>query len=127
EAVAQYRAALKIRPDYVTGLRGLAFVLATDPDAAIRSGAEALDLAQQADRLSGGANPVIKGTLSAAFAEVGRFPDAIAAAELALQLATAQNNMALANALRQQIGLYQAGSPFRVARAGANPGGPKGH
>jgi hypothetical protein len=79
----------------------------------VRNGAQAVELAQQANQLSGGQAPAIIGTLAAAYAEVGRFPDAMTTAQKALVLATTQNNTALANALRMQIGFYQAGSPFR--------------
>jgi hypothetical protein len=64
-------------------------------------------------RLSGGADPAFIGTLGAAYAEAGRFPEAVGAAQRAQQLAAAQNNTALVDALQVQIGRYQAGSPFR--------------
>jgi protein O-mannosyl-transferase len=115
EAIAQFQKALEIRPDFPLAQNNLghtAWVLATSPQASVRNGARAVELAQQAERLSEGRNPVILGTLAAAYAEVGRFTDAVATAQQALQLANAQSNAALANALQQHIGLYQAGLPF---------------
>jgi hypothetical protein len=56
---------------------------------------------------------MINMTLAAAYAETGRFAEAIETAQRAQQLAVAQNKPALVNALRGQIGLYQAGSPIR--------------
>jgi hypothetical protein len=73
------------------------------------------------DRLVGGNNPTILGTLAAAYAETGRFPEAIATAQRALQVATAQSNVALVNALLGQIGLYQAGRPLRDTSQTAAP------
>jgi Flp pilus assembly protein TadD len=64
------------------------------------------------DQLSGGGNPVVVTTLAAAFAEMGRFPEAITTAQRALELAASQNNTALVAALEAQIKLYQTGSPF---------------
>ena len=51
-------------------------------------------------------------TLAAAYAEAGRFPEAITPARRAVQLATDQNNAAMIAALEAQLKLYQAGSPF---------------
>ena len=66
--------------------------------------------------MSAGKNPLFIGTLAAAYAETGRFAEAVAAAQRALQLATAQNNPALTNALRVQITTYQASYAFRDTR-----------
>ena len=54
-------------------------------------------------------------TLAAAYAEAGRFPEAVTTAQRALQLAASQNNVALVAALEAQLKLYQAGSPFHQA------------
>jgi hypothetical protein len=51
-------------------------------------------------------------TLAAAYAEAGRFPEAIATAQRALQLATSQNSATLAAAFEAELKLYQAGFPF---------------
>ena len=72
-----------------------------------------MELAQQAERLTAGENPSVLGTLAAAYAEAGRFPEAVAAAQRALELATAQAGAAQVESLRARLGLYQAGSPFR--------------
>jgi hypothetical protein len=88
-------------------------VLATSPDASVRNGAKAVDLAQRAARLSGARNPWILGTLAAADAEAGQFPEAVATARQALELASPQANTSLVRLLQTQIKLYQAGSPFR--------------
>jgi tetratricopeptide (TPR) repeat protein len=113
EAVAHYQAAAEALPDNPYLLSNLAWVLATCPQASVRNGDRAVELAQQAERLSGGKNSSILGTLAAAYAEAGRFTDAVATAQRALELATAQTNPAQVEALRTRIGLYQAGSPFR--------------
>ncbi len=51
-------------------------------------------------------------TLAAAYAEAGRFSEAVKSAEQALALATSQNNVALADALRVRIKLYRTESPY---------------
>lgn len=113
EAKEQFQATLKIRPDSLAALNNLAWLLATCPDANIRNGAQAVGLAEQANRLSEGANPAILDTLAAAYAEDGRYPEAVTAARQALQLARAQNQTSMADAIQLQIELYQAGSPYR--------------
>ena len=112
-AVAQYQKALELKPDYVGACNNLAWVLATFPDASVRNGARAVELAQRANQLSGAGNLVILRTLAAAFAEAGQFPQAIQTAGQALQLAVAQANSAWADRLRSEIKLYQAGNPLR--------------
>ncbi len=113
EAIDHYESARTIQPADVSTLRNLAWILATSPQASCRNGTKALELAQQADRLSGGTNPSILGALAAAYAETQRFDEAVATAQKALQLALAQTNNPQADALRAQIKVYQAGSPFR--------------
>ncbi len=115
EAAAQYLTTLKAHPDFAeaqNNLRSVAWTLATSRDASARSGARAIALALEADRLSGGANPVFKATLAAAYAEAGRFADAIATAQRALQLA--QDHLEFANEVRAQIALYETGQPYRA-------------
>jgi tetratricopeptide (TPR) repeat protein len=112
DAIAQYRDALQIAPENVAAQSNLAWLLATSSDPSVRNGSEALRLAEQANRLSGGNRPLILHVLAAAYGENGRFADAIQAAERALQLADAQNNSTLVDALRKEIALYQSGLPY---------------
>ena len=113
EAVAHYEAALAILPNHPYLLNNLAWVLASYPDPSVRNGARAVELAQQAERVSGGKDPALLGTLAAAYAEAGRFPDAVATAQRALDLAVAQTNTALTGDLRSRLKLYQSDAPFR--------------
>ncbi len=112
EAIAHFQKALQITPDYADAQNNLARVLATCPQASLRNGNQAVELAQRANQLTGDGNPVVLGTLAAAYAEAGRFPEAVATAQRALQLAGTQSNTALADVLRSQLKLYQAGRPF---------------
>ena len=113
EAIEFLRKALEVRPDFVPAENNLAWVLATCPTAALRNGAEALQLAERASRLTGENNPVILRTLAAAYAENGQFSQALATARQGLQLLASDND--LADNLRMQIRLYEAGQPFRDA------------
>jgi len=112
EAIAQYHKALKIQPDYLETLKNLAWLLATCPEAVLRNGRAAQQLADRANRLCAGSRADVLDTLAAACAEMGRFPDAVAAAQKALELATQANDRALTDALRARIALYQADKPY---------------
>jgi tetratricopeptide (TPR) repeat protein len=116
EAVAHYRRAVEIRADFAPALDSLAWVLATSPDASLRDGIQAVALATRALELSGGRSSGFVATLAAAYAEVGRFPEATATAERALRMATSQGKAARAERLRDQVALYKHGAPFREIR-----------
>jgi len=113
QAIAHYQAALEFSPQSISTLNNLAWALSTCPDASLRNGAKAIELAQKADQLAGGNNPAFMRTLAAAYAENGRFNDAIETAQRALQLATAQDNFALASKLEKDLDLYRTNSPLR--------------
>jgi protein O-mannosyl-transferase len=113
EALAHYNKALEKSPQSVNTLNNFAWLLATSPEARLRNGPRAAELAERADRLTAGNNPVVIATLAAAYAEVGRFPEAVKTAQRALDLAIASGNHALADAINAQIELYQSGSPSR--------------
>jgi Flp pilus assembly protein TadD len=113
EAIVQIQKALEFRPRNIEALNNLAWVFATSPEASLRNGARAVELAERADQLSGGRNPAIIGTLAAAYAEAGRFPEAIAAAQRSLQLASVRNDLVRVTALQNRLDHYQAGLPFR--------------
>ncbi len=113
EAVAQYDKVLEIDPDHIKACNGLAWLLATSPEAAVRNGARAVQLAERANRLTGGSNPLMLRTLAAARAELGKFDDALQSAQRALELATAQGNEELVGVLRSQIEIYKSGQPLR--------------
>jgi protein O-mannosyl-transferase len=113
EAPAHLKKAMEINPLNVEAQNNMALVLATFPERRVRNGTKAVELAERADHLTGNANASISATLAAAYAEAGRFPNAIKTAERALQLAADQGNTALAEAIRAQIRLYQSGFPYR--------------
>ena len=112
EAVAQYREALRLNPNLAGALNNLAWVLAASSDAELRNGAEAVRLAERACELTHYGEPLFIGTLAAAYAEAGRFPEAVTTAEKAEQLATTAGLTAVAAKNRQLLELYRAGKPY---------------
>ena len=109
EAIENYRMAIQINSDYVDALNSLSWILATCPDASLRNGAEAVEDGQKACALTHYQKPLIVETLAAAYAEAGRFPEAIATAEKAGELATDDGLTAVVQTNRQLLKLYQAG------------------
>ncbi len=113
EALAQWRQVLLLDPNHVPVLVQAAWALATSPKDTVRNGMEAVRLAELAVQLSGGREPATLDSLAAAYAEVGRFSNAVETAQRALTLARQQNNQELAGALGARIALYKARVPFR--------------
>ena len=113
EAIFHYREALRLKPDFADALNELAWILATAPDSGLRSGTEAVQLAKRACELPQNRQATFLTTLSAAYAETGRFPDAIATAQIAGKLAQTAGQKKIAAQDGELLNLYQAGHPFR--------------
>ena len=116
EAVSELQKALVISPNNPEAQKNLAWVLATSSDDRIRDGRKAVALARRANELTGGRNPIIGVTLAAAYAEAGRFAEAVIAAEGARQVANDSGNLRLAEAINGYVQLYRSGQPFRDVR-----------
>ena len=113
EAVVHFRRSLELTPDWVEPLNNLAWLLAASGNAELRDGAEAVRHAERAAELTGHENPIVLDTLSAAYAEAGRFDDAITAAGKALELDTALERQETADGIREHLDLYRQGRPVR--------------
>jgi peptidoglycan/LPS O-acetylase OafA/YrhL len=90
----------------------LAWKFATDPDPARRDGLRAVKLAEEACAQTGHTNIVMIGTLAAAYAEAGRFEDAITTGETAAELAAQQGNSDLQKRNQTLLELYQQRQPY---------------
>jgi tetratricopeptide (TPR) repeat protein len=113
EAIDQWQEVLAIQPENGNAASNLAWVFATCTDDSIRDGARAAQLGEKALRISGGKIPTIYKVLAAAYAENGRFADAVETAQRGAELATSQGNPPLAVELESNIALYQSGRPLR--------------
>jgi len=146
EASAHFQAALRARPDHagahlnlarvlelqgdaararterVAGLRLRAFALASQEDPGARNGPEAVRLAEQAVSLAGPGDALALDALAAAFAETGRFDDAVRAAREAVEAARGRGSTALARSIEARLALYRSRRPYREPARLPRPG-----
>jgi len=119
-AVEQLHLALAVKPDLAAALNNLAWILATCPDAAVRNGTEAVQRAERACRLTAFKEAGTISTLAAAYAEAGRFSEAVTTAEMAIKMQTAGGEMQSASINQQLLILYLNGKPYHSSPAGDN-------
>jgi tetratricopeptide (TPR) repeat protein len=112
-AIEHYHTALDNEPDLAMALNNLAWILATNPDAHLRNGEDAVKKAERACELTNFRTTILVGTLAAAYAEAGQFGKAIATAEKACALASAAKDSVLLARNRQLLELYRSGQPVR--------------
>jgi tetratricopeptide (TPR) repeat protein len=112
EALPEYRRALELAPDSLAVLMGLATIRAAGPDAALRDGAEAIDLASRAARLTRRRDAKVLDVLAAAHAQAGQFPEAIAAAREALACAQRAGDARHARLIQARLALYTRSKPI---------------
>lgn len=112
EAIGHYTEAVRLRPDLLLALNNLAWIRATNADSKLRDGAEAVRLAEHACQLTGRKQASCLDTLAVAYAEAGRFQEALATAEEAVALARAAKQSA-ADEIQSRLELYRAGKPYR--------------
>ena len=120
EAIRCWRETLEINPNDVAAQSGLAWTLATAPDPTLRNGAEALAISQRLSQTTEASNPMILRVLAAAYAEAGRFPEAIETTERGIALATSQYRSDLAALLQSDLKLLQSAQPLRDAGKSPN-------
>ncbi len=111
-AVQHYHKALQLEPDQPYVLKNLAWVLATSKDVRLENPDDVVKFAVRACELTEYNQPEFVDTLAAAYAVAGRFPQAIEAAEKAINLAEAANKKDLAEEIQKRLRLYQAGQPY---------------
>jgi tetratricopeptide (TPR) repeat protein len=115
KAIEYYHKTIQAQPEMIEALNNLAWLLAANHDSAVRNGTEAVNLAERACKLSDYKAPVLVGTLAAAYAEAGRFGDAVTAAEKARELAAAAGQKETADRNGELLELYRAGRAYHEA------------
>ena len=124
DAITRFQKALQAKPDSVEDLNNLAWLLATCPDARLRDGVQAVNYAERACELTHYGVTLLVGTLAAAYAEAGRYDDALAAAQKACALATAAGERELLERNQQLLAMYRAHQAYHEASGKLVPAAP---
>jgi len=111
-AMREYQTTLDLDSKHIPAHLSLAWMLATCPEASLRNGTRAAELARQAEQLAGSDSPQLLDTLAAAYAEAGQFGNAVETAKRALNLPATQNNQSLAETIQNQLRCYETNSPY---------------
>ena len=112
EALGHFGMACEMEPRNLQAVNDLAWLLATCPQNETRNGSQAVQLAAAACKLSSYQDPVLLNTLAAAYADVGKWPEAVATASKALELAQPRDAV-LAQEIRQLLERYRRGEAAR--------------
>jgi hypothetical protein len=109
---SEYLAGIRLDPKWPERAAADAWKKATDRRPNKRSGAWAVELAEQASEAREGRRPELLDVLAAALAEAGRFEEAAATAERAIHKAEKAGREDLAAAIRERRDLYRQHKPF---------------
>jgi tetratricopeptide (TPR) repeat protein len=104
------REAARLNPSWPVALNDAAWVMATFE--AVRNPDEAVRLAERASSLTSPPDAQMLDTLAAAYASAGRFDQAVAAAQAAVQLAATGRDLQLEQAIAARLALYRQGQPY---------------
>jgi tetratricopeptide (TPR) repeat protein len=113
QALDQFHAALQLDPDNIPVLICIVRVLASNEDAQIRNGGEALALARRTNYLIGQPQIVGLDTMAMAYAEAGHFDEATQAEQQAIFLARTNSSMEDVASLQKRLQLYKVHQPWR--------------
>jgi Flp pilus assembly protein TadD len=122
DGARHYEQAVSLTPDHAGVCNNLAWFLATREPGRGGDPARAVVLAQRACKLTGDSIPTFLDTMAAAYAGSHRFPEAVAAGQKALQLASMAGTKELARQIGERLELYRANRAFvEPCRATAEP------
>lgn len=112
-ALTNFQNAQRLAPDNSQYMNTLAWIYATCPRAELRNGAKAVLLASKVCELDHRQNPKTLDTLAAAYAETGRFDEAIQIMEQITAAAASAHDAETVALACKRLKLYKAGKPFR--------------
>ncbi|MGD1021060.1 MAG: tetratricopeptide repeat protein [Verrucomicrobiia bacterium] len=115
EAIAHFEQALRIKPDYADVQNDLAWLLATRGPSEGGDPVRAVTLAERACAQTGNSAFPYLDTLAAAYAAAGRFQEAVATAQKAIDLARAAGQTQAANEIMPRLELYRNAHAYREA------------
>jgi tetratricopeptide (TPR) repeat protein len=109
KAIKLYAQVLKVKPDFPPAINGSAWIRATHSNGKWRNGAQAVALAERCCQITQNRMVPALNTLAAAYAEVGRFEDAVKWQVKAIERTPETNR----TELKARLLLYKAGKPYR--------------
>jgi len=113
KAIFLYRKALKLNPEMTQALYNLSWILASYEDEKYRNGEEAVKLATQLCKITKYQQPLPLDALAAAYAETGRFNEAVFTVRRGLIMALRYGPNELILGLKKRLKLYQEKRPYR--------------
>lgn len=116
DAILYYKKALQLSPNMAEALYNLSWIYATNENEKFRNSKEAVSLAEKLCELQKYSQPLSLDALAAAYAEAGRFKEAVLTAKKGFALALEMGPKELAIGLEKRLKLYQAGRPYRQTR-----------
>jgi tetratricopeptide (TPR) repeat protein len=111
KAMVDYTKTIEIDPKYTKVYNSLAWLMATCPDDRYRNGKRAVELAEKAVKLDETSNRL--DTLAAAYAEAGRFQDAIKTQEWAITKLEQEGRKKSLAEYEEHLASYKSGKPWR--------------
>jgi tetratricopeptide (TPR) repeat protein len=103
KAIESYEAAIALNPELLTSANNLAWLLATSAEASLRNGPRAVEIAEAIHRAGNSPEAQQPDTLAAAYAEAGRFDEAVA---------TLSKLDKLSPEMQSRLQLYRERKPF---------------
>jgi tetratricopeptide (TPR) repeat protein len=112
DAIGHWKLAVKFQPNFLEAINNLAWIMATHPHEKSYAPPQAVLLAEKVCELTKFGNPEFLDTLSAAYAAVGRFNEAVQTTEKALALSKDPGFEKKMEEIKYRLELYKAGQPY---------------
>jgi tetratricopeptide (TPR) repeat protein len=109
-----YQQSLRLDPGWLVAANKVAWDLATHPQPSVRSPSTAMELAEQICQATHFHNPEFLSTLAVAYADRGRFEDAVRTAKQALALAEAAGASVLVDEISERLELFEMQRPYHA-------------
>lgn len=110
-ALGDYVQALTVNPDYIEVYNNIAWILATSPDRRLRDGRRAVALAEKAAAHTPDVN--FMDTLAAAYAEAGRYDEAVAMENRIISMLAAAGAARELGPHVERLSLFEEERPYR--------------